>query len=342
MDLGFFSYQRKPRLLRTSAMLAPLIPVFAQFIGFFLLGYALARVGFLNRSEIASLNKVVAYIAMPALLFSGMAGLKPLELPALRLFLGMSLAALLTIALVWLALAALRQTGTRERRFYAFAGGWSNSGYLGLPLVLTLLANVAAEQKLLVFAFWGLAVDLIVVGPLVYMTMRLQDVRGRQRVGMLLRSIGENPFSLSFLAGLAGAYSAPFLPEAFRLPLADLGGAVAPLALLVMGAGLALYRVKAELGATLWVVVAGKLILHPVMAFLLVSLISRGDPLAPLVALLIAATPVASSAYISAELLRFRQGETARFIAVSTPLSALTLCLAGAIALALASMTALR
>jgi predicted permease len=109
-----------------------------------------------------------------------------------------------------------------------------------------------------------------------------------------------------------------------------------------MGAGLALYRVKAELGATLWVVVAGKLILHPLMAFLLVSLISRGDPLAPLVAMLIAATPVASSAYISAELLRFRQGETARFIAVSTPLSALTLCLAGAIALALASMTALR
>lgn len=216
-----------------------------------MLGYALARVGFLNRLEIASLNKVVAYIAMPALLFSGMAGLAPLELPALRLFLGMSLAALLTIALVWLALAALRQTGTRERRFYAFAGGWSNSGYLGLPLVLTLLATVAAEQKLLVFAFWGLAVDLIVVGPLVYMTMRIQEVSGRQRVGMLLRSIGENPFSLSFLAGLAGAYSAPFLPEAFRLPLADLGGAVAPLALLVMGAGLALYRVKAELGATL-------------------------------------------------------------------------------------------
>ena len=128
-------------------MLAPLIPVFAQFIGFFLLGYALARVGFLNRSEIASLNKVVAYIAMPALLFSGMAGLKPLELPAMLLFLGMSLAALLTIALVWLALAALRQTGTREQRFYAFAGGWSNSGYLGLPLVLIWLGLTLSRYR---------------------------------------------------------------------------------------------------------------------------------------------------------------------------------------------------
>jgi predicted permease len=296
-------------------------------------GWLAARWRVLPESAIPGLNAFVLYFALPCMLFRFGQRTPVLELlnPSA---LGVYLICALVIVAFALAVTWNHDTRLKDAAFGALVTAFPNTGFMGIPLLVTLLGPAAIGPLVCT-----LLVDLFITSSVCIALAQLGrsadgvstgSARGETAAALrrALRGALSNPLPWSIAAGAAFSVAGWRLegpPDVIVRMLAD---AASPVALFTIGAVLwragAHAQTRTPLGHYLPSAMM-KLVLHPLLV-LLTGAVARqlGAPLEPTaiaVLTLAAALPSASNVSLLAERYGADNGRVARIIMSSTVLA---------------------
>ncbi|MGV6872416.1 AEC family transporter [Pseudochelatococcus sp. B33] len=296
-------------------ILTLVLPVFG-LIG---LGWLAARLRVLSDSTSTGVSDFVATLAIPALLFRL---LSEGDVPEADPWSYWS-AYFLGVALVWaLAMVLARRlfaVDNAEAVFHGFAAAQANTVQLGVPLVVMVFGEAGALPMFLLIAV-HLPVIMIVAAVLLS-----RDQRGRAGYGVrsILVSLGTNPIILSMLlGGVVRALHVP-VPGLVREIVGQLAMAAAPVALVAMGMTSARYGLRGYLAPTL-VVTALKMLVHPLLTWVLAYHVFDMPPVFAAVAVVFAALPTGINAYLMAARSRTGEALTSNAVSMTTLISVVT------------------
>jgi malonate transporter len=182
------------------------------------------------------------------------------------------------------------------------AGAYGNVGYMGPGLALSTLGPAAAPAVALIFCF-----DSVLSFTLVPLLMALVGGKSRRLGATVLRIVREIALHPFLIAAALGVFSAAMHfqpPVALDRLMQYLQNAAAPCALFTLGVTVALRpldRVPWEVPP----VIAVKLLLHPAIVLMVLSLLGPFNDVWVYTAILMAALPPALNVYVMA-----RQYET--------------------------------
>ncbi len=307
-----------------SAVLAITFPFFALV----LCGYAATRRGMLLPAAIQGLNGFVLYFALPCLLYRFGARTpigQLLDVGSFAVYLG---CALVMVALA-VALTRRGRIGWNDAAFGALVAAFPNTGFMGVPLLATLLGAASAGPVI-----QAVAIDMVITSSLCIALSRL-DGAGRHGMAAALRhalrGMAGNPMPWAIVLGGLASATGVALPGPVDRTVALLAEAATPVALFTIGAVLARSRMDAAapLPAAEWLsVVVLKLFVHPLLVLGAGrAAIALGLPLAPLTLtalVLVAALPSASNVSLLAGRFGADNGRIAQIILATTALAFLT------------------
>lgn len=298
-------------------ILTTILPIFAII----LLGWALRRLGLMHEEFSRSANRLVYFVAIPAMIFREIAG------AALTEHFNFTLAATASVPPILVMLAALalargarirpRQTGTFLQ--CCFHG---NLGYIGLAVAYYFLGNYGFTRASILAGFLMLVQNILAVTVLsTYNTAP----RAGSSPFLLLRQIILNPIVLSVTAGILFALWELALPVMVDRSLKILGGMALPLALLVIGTSLSFARMRRYLAPVVLIGLC-KLLLLPALGLILFQVfgISGSDSLP---ALILLASPTATVSYVMAREMSGDADLATSAVSVTTLVSALSFML---------------
>ncbi|WP_238122676.1 MULTISPECIES: AEC family transporter [unclassified Xanthobacter] len=266
------------------------------FFGLIFLGYFCGRVARLPEAGLAWLSFFIIYVALPALFYRIVAQTPFEELvnPGFILAVVTSTA---TVAVIALGIGLWARRGNLgEAAIATTVGAYANVGYMGPGLSLAALGQGAATPAALIFAC-----DSLLFFTLVPLLMAAQG-RGERllsTLGFIARRVLTHPFNIATLLGVLAAALHVREPEAVGRMLDFLKNAAAPCALFTLGVTVALRplrRIPTELAPLL----ALKLVGHPAIALVCLSVFGGFSPAWAQTMLLMAALPPALNCFVLA------------------------------------------
>lgn len=298
---------------------------FAVIVALVALGWLLARTLVLGTDARLVLNRLVFFVATPALLFDSLAR-TTLDQVFTGVFVVSAVSAIIIAALYMVIARLWLRRPASDLVVGALSAGYVNSANLGIPIALYVLGDLGFVMPLLLF-------QVVVLQPIAIAVLeRAARAEGAESgggaLGALLQSV-RSPIVLAALAGVVVA-ALPWTPSDSLLEPVHLVGQISvPGALLVFG--MSLYGVKVlEAGASprreIFLASGLKLIAHPVLAYAIGAWVlgMRDDEL--LTVVVAAALPTAQNVLVLAT--RYGHGTLlARDSAVLTTLGALPILL---------------
>ncbi len=271
------------------AILGALAPVFLLIV----FGYGLGRGGFPGGGVWPHLERLIFFVLFPALLIDSLA---TAELGALDV--GPLAAALIAAVLAVAALVmALRPVLKVDGPAFAsiFMGATRFNTYVGIAAAGALYGVAGLTMAALAIA---VLVPLVNVLSVLVLVSVAPQIDGGRRWSRALWETVRNPLILGSAAGIALNVMGLGLPPGIDDVVHALGAAALPMGLLAVGAGLDLGSIRGAAGALTWATVL-KLGVMP--AAMIGACAAFGvDGLAAKIAILFAALPGASTAYIIA------------------------------------------
>jgi len=307
------------------AILAVTIPFFALV----LCGYLAGRARLLPEAAIPGLNIFVLYFALPCMLFRFGASL-PVAQIVNPVVIVITLVASTALVLATIALTRSDTVPMRDAALGALTVVWPNTGFMGVPLLATLIGPAAAGPVIST-----LLVDLFYTSSLCIALAQSGNGGGTgPGVGRLLRGTLANPLPAAIAVGLVFSALGRVLPGPLDTIVRMLGDSATPVALFTIGT--VLWRAGQHVhtrtppGQFLPLALA-KLLVHPLLVLALgVAAIRLGAPLSPsvlTVIVLAAALPSASSVSLLAERYEADNGRITRIIISSTVMAFVTFTL---------------
>ncbi len=297
-----------------STFLDALLPVFVLIV----VGYAFQYYAFPS-AEFWGLAARITYFAFfPALLINRLATAQLADVQFGALVLAVSGPVLLVSGLLLALRRVLSVSGPGFTSI--FQGSIRFNTYVGLAVVGALLGNDGVALAAVMMAFLIPLVNVLSVTALTrYAAHTAADWRG------VLLSLAQNPLILACLLGIALNMLGLGLPLGSGAVLEIFSRAALPMGLLTVGAGLNLGAARAAL---LPVVVASglKLLLLPALTLIACHLLGLSE-MATIVAVVFAALPTATSAYILAQELGGDMPLMAAILTIQTVLAVLTMSL---------------
>jgi len=303
------------------------------FFALVLCGYVATRRGMLPVVAIPGLSIFVLYFALSAMLFRFGSATPLAQLLDFRLIVIYSVCGLILVAAT-VVMSRNERIGSKDAAFGAMVAVYSNSGFMGIPMLLALLGEQSVGVVILT-----IMVDVTLISSL---CMSIAHVQGpgdesrswRTLVLSALRSLNgaaRNPLLWSIVAGVLFGLSGLTMPEPVNKTITLLSDAASPVALFTIGAMLArnVLQAKRRTPPLDYVPVAlAKLFVHPLLIYLGGRAAeAMGFPLDTqtlTTLILIAALPSASNVSMLAERFGADSGRIARIIMVSTVLSFFT------------------
>ncbi|PZR91923.1 MAG: transporter [Stutzerimonas stutzeri] len=294
-------------------MLSSLVIVLPVF-GLIAIGYGTRWLKLLRETTGEGLSDFVFVLAIPCLLFKTLATATiPPDQPW-----GYWISYFAGLAVVWLIAQFV------ARRFFArkgpelvvsgFAAAQSNTVFVGIPMILKAYGDAGAVPLSLL-----LAVHLPVTMTAATL---LAEGRGTSPL-LLLRRLFTHPIVVGILLGSAVRPFVGMIPAPLWSIVDLIAGAAVPCALVSLGIALRRYGLASGIGLPA-ILSFLKLILHPLIVFLLATKVFAMPVAWAGVAVLFAACPCGINAYLFAE--RYKQGvaDASSAIALSTGLSLFT------------------
>jgi len=301
-----------------SVVLQSVVPLFAVIF----LGYFAGRARFLGEAGIRGLGTFVFNFAIPPHVFRLMAETELDQITEWR-FLG---AYFLAQASMFVAGAGVARLvfgmHAAEMTIQAFGSAFSNGVMLALPLLLWVYGDAGGVPALLI-----ITLDVIVfssVTVLLELSRRGGGPAGARVVGQAARGVLVNPIIMATVLGILYSLSGLALPAVVEQTLTFIGGAAAPSALFALGASLSLRHIAGSLGAA-GTMVAFKLFLHPLLAWLAFAYLLELDPLWRNAGVIFAACPVGLNVYVFAQHYEVAIETASSAILISTSLAMITI-----------------
>jgi predicted permease len=281
-------------------------------------GFVCGKIKFLDETVYKALTKFVFYVATSALIIQAVSSINLSDFHKFPRFI-LANCVIVTVAyiLVYLALR-ISSVNYKTGASILFAGNVSNSVYLGLPLI-----RVLYGQEGIIYAIAFLAIPLTladVIGFYLLSKWRL----GKTSIKSILKDFFKNPIVVSTAVGLVLLLLNIQLPYFISAGLDHLGVTATGLALFATGLFLSVFITKRfSLGSAL-VTSAVKLVLMPLIAFIIGKFLFglSGTPL--FVTVMVAAMPSAIFSLIVATECKFDERKTADAILLSSVLFLVT------------------
>jgi predicted permease len=298
------------------------------FFALVLAGYVAAKRGWLPLTAIPGLNGFVLYFALPAMLFRFGA-----NTPMAQLLDG-SVALLYTLSasvMVLLGMWTLKKHHNwNVSAFGTMAVAFPNTGYMGLPLLLSLFGPAAVGPAIVT-----IVVDLFFTSSVCIALSRLDQAQthgARTALVQAIKSVFSIPLTWAIGLGALVSSQGWVIPEMLNQTVGLLAGAAAPVALFTIGTLLARPVPVSAQGWWHWqrggvdaVLVVLKLVVHPLVVVAMgFGLIYLGLPLTPtalMAVVLVAALPSASNSAVLAERFGADSARITRVILLSTALA---------------------
>jgi malonate transporter and related proteins len=300
-----------------NVVLASVVPLFAVVF----LGYVAGKARFFSEAGVKALVAFVFNFALPPFLFRLMAE-TDLAAIAQWAFLGAyALGALIMFVAGAAAAGLLFRLPPAGLIIQGFGSAFANGVLLGLPLLLWLFGEQGAVPALLI-----ITLDVILFG-IVTVLLELTSGRaaGARRVGgQTIRAIAVNPIIMATFLGILFGLTGAALPDVVDRTLGFIGQAAPPTALFALGATLSLRKVAGNLGPA-GVMVAFKLLVHPLVVWLLVTQVIVLEPFWANAAVIFAAGPVGANVFIFAQHYEAGVEAASSAIVISTALAMLTI-----------------
>jgi predicted permease len=280
--------------------------------------FALIALGFVlfhrfgyERGFWIGLERLVYYVLFPALLFNSIVAAQYSLAADGKLLIAAVGGLFSAAALGFAGRLMLRST---PGPFYAACAqtAYRYNSYLGLALAQSLAGGSGVAQIALVFAVCIPLANVIAVS-----TMARHSESG------LLRELARNPLVISTLGGLAANAAGLQLPQFVAHALGRLGQSSLALGLICVGAALSLAGAASHRSALGWFS-AVKMLLFPLVVLALALLLDLPAAQAR-IAMLFAALPTATSAYVLATRMGFDGAPVSFLITAQTAASMLTL-----------------
>ncbi|HUC17091.1 MAG TPA: AEC family transporter [Acetobacteraceae bacterium] len=331
------------------------LPIFALIFA----GWLARRIGVLGPHATAELNRFVVFLALPALLFDIIAHARWEDIWQPGFIAAFGLSSLMIFGTT-VAVRLRRPRHLADAAIDGLNAGYANTGFIGFPLALLALGRKALAPTMIatlitVCLVFAIAIILIEVGlqterrrtrfePDVFalahasrsrhLFSRVRETSGDSTSGhhALAVKVGcsllRNPLLVAPVLGALVPIAGQSVPAPLETFLKLLGGAASPCALVTLGLFLASEREKSPGNAGSTALLVGfKLLLQPVIAWVLAAIVLNLSPLLTHAAVLLAALPTGTGPFMLAELYRREAAVTSRVILVSTVASLLTVSL---------------
>jgi len=291
------------------------------YFGLIFLGYACGRLKRIPDTGLAWMNFFIVYVALPCLFYRIVAKTPLEELVNVWFVVATTLSTAIAFFIAF-AIAKIGRRALPEATIAGLAGGYGNIGYMGPGLALSTLGPAAAAPVALIFCF-----DSIILFSLVPFLM---EIGGGERRGFfrsvlfVVRRIALHPFIIATMLGVMSAALQFKPPVALDRLMEFLQSAAAPCALFVLGVTVAL-RPLPRLAWDVPAIVPVKLVLHPIIVFVMLAWLGPFSAPWTYAAVLMAALPPALNVFVLARQYDVWVEEASGSILIGTMVSVLTL-----------------
>ncbi|MCM2296202.1 MAG: AEC family transporter [Rhodoferax sp.] len=257
------------------------------------LGYATTRGGLFTRADMRVFGQFVIKLALPAMLFNALSQRQIGEILNASYVLAYLAGTLVLIALglLW---GKRKGLGPTDSVVVVMGMTCSNSGFVGYPILLLLVAPVAAVA----LALNMLIENLLVIPLLLALAERSRGEAGHWTVVVFqsLKRLAVNPLIIGLAAGVLVSVMRWQLPEPVLRAINLFALSSAGLSLFVIG-GTLVGLPLAGLGQQIMPIAFGKLVLHPLAVFAAVMALpmmglAALEPSLRMAAVLLAAMPM--------------------------------------------------
>lgn len=299
--------------------LAPVVLLIAS-------GYLAGRCGWLAQAAVKDLTQLIFYLLSPALLFRTMSAVHVQELDFAPV------AAYFMAAAILFAAILFSQGFSRRSAVLALAGTFSNTVMIGIALINLLFGSQGLVTLLTLVSIHALVL-LTLATVVLEVAVRRDAARLSQKPGatasmwpIVMQSFKSSllhPVPLPILLGLLYAQTGWGIAAVIDKPLALLGSALSPMALVLVGVSLAYTTVGHHWRGAL--ALAGvKNLLHPLLVWLICLALGVGA-LPMTVMVVTAALPIGANVFLFSQRYAVAQDLVTASVAMSSMLGLLTL-----------------
>ncbi|QDZ02398.1 AEC family transporter [Nitratireductor mangrovi] len=278
--------------------MAEIFGLVLPFFGLIFLGFFVARIVRQPLEALGWMNIFVIYVALPALFFQLLSKTPIEKLTEWSFIFGAVFSTYVMFSLMFVASVLWSRGEIAQSTVKGLAAAYGNIGYMGPGIALIAFGEEAAVPVALIFCFENIM--HFAIAPMM-MALAGDDRRGAGALAVdVVRRIALHPFIIATAVGVAAAALAVAPPQPVERLLETLARAAAPCALFAMGVTLALRplkRVPRELGA----IAVLKLVLHPLLCYVVLSAIGDFDPVWVSTAVLLAGLPTATNVFVIAQ-----------------------------------------
>lgn len=294
-----------------------IIPIFAIVCLGLLAGWR----GFLPAAFFEPANRLVFYIAIPAMIFRSISGVS-LHAQFNPRVLWICLASILTVFIVCWCLSVLFKVSWKSKATFIQGSMHGNLGYIGLAVAFYYLGDDGLAKAGILAGFIMILQNLLAV---IVLQTHSENASSRIDPVRILWKVMGNPVVLSALGGILFSAAGYTLPLVIDRSLSILSGLALPTALLIIGATLSLSRVMKRIVHVIFICVF-KLLVLPAVGFVLFLLfgIAVKDFLP---ALILLSSPTATISFVMAKEMKADSDLAVAAISATTLLSAFTISL---------------
>jgi malonate transporter len=278
--------------------MSDVIGLVLPFFGLIFIGFLVARITRQPLEALGWMNTFIVYVALPALFFQLLAKTPFERLTEWSFIFGsvFSTYTIFSLMFVWSVLTSRSEIA--QSTIKALAAAYGNIGYMGPGLALLAFGEEAAVPVALIFCFENIV--HFAIAPMMMALSGDEKTSPLRLILGVLRKIVLHPFIIATALGVGAAYIGFRPPVPAERFLEYLSRAAAPCALFAMGVTLALRpldRVPHELA----LIAALKLILHPLLCYVVLSWVGNFSETWLFSAVLLAALPTATNVFVIAQ-----------------------------------------
>jgi len=301
--------------------------ILAPIFGLIVLAYASRRVGILGPSAYLELNRFVASLALPALIFDNVAHVTPAQLNQPGFVASFTIGALIIYAVPLFLIGGGRSFG--DRALDGLSASYPNTGYIGFPLAFLAFGPPSAAGATIAAVITTCVLFAFAIALLEWDLHRGHALGAT--VFKVTSSLLRNPIMLAPIAALTVTVGLVEIPASADRIVKLLAASAGPCALVAHGLFLARDDPSNDKP---WAVamrprpltlVALKLVVQPVVTALLAVYVFGLKGLAAQLVVILSALPTGTGAFMLADLYKRDLEVTSTTIMSSTILSALTL-----------------
>ena len=291
------------------------IPMFS-LIG---IGYLLRRIQFMSEQDGTVLSKFAFYILLPPLMFTSILSGDASRSLNINFIFSYEIITISIFVLTYL-LGVLIKLKTMEKAIFGLNAAYPNYGYIGVPLCILAFGAEAAIPLALIL----LADTFVLLTTLIFYKLTETRKTSLRELGKeIIQRFIYNPLMMSVFVAFIFSTVDIKIVTAIDRTLSIVAASATAVALIALGVSLNVTSIKNQKSILFFITVI-KLIVHPILIFIVFQFQTNIDPIWVKTAIVCASLPVAANVFVLANYYKNFESESAAAITITTIVSSIT------------------